>query len=175
MRTEELRETLKEYARDIRLNISSVLTEEGAPGLSSKQIWGVALSCSYATKNQTLIEAIRSDASQILSTEFVEAAKSAATIMAMNNIFYRFNHLAEDKEYSKMPARLRMNVIGKPGIDKVDFELMCLAVSALSGCGACVNSHINEVKKAGLSSEAIQSSVRIASVINAGAQALAIG
>jgi alkyl hydroperoxide reductase subunit D len=151
-----------------------VLTEEGAPGLSVQKIWGVALACAHFTKSQALVAALEKDASQAVRPEFIEAAKGAATIMAMNNIYYRFTHLADDKEYTKMPARLRMSIIGKPGIDKTDFELLCLAVSALAGCGVCVNAHINEVKKAGLSNEAIQSSIRIAAVINATAQALAI-
>ena len=66
------------------------------------------------------------------------AARAAAAIMGMNNIYYRFLHLVEDAEYQTMPARLRMNVIGNPGIDKLDFELLSLAVSAVNGCGLCV-------------------------------------
>ncbi len=59
--------------------------------------------------------------------------------MGMNNVYYRFLHLVEDDEYAKLPARLRMNVIGSPGIDKADFELISLAVSAVNGCGKCVD------------------------------------
>jgi len=172
---EKLRETIKEYAKDIRLNLSSVLTVEGAPGLTLAQIYGTALACSCYTKRDVLKDALTQDAKDHLTPEWIEAAKSAATIMAMNNIYYRFTHLVTDPEFKKLPARLRMSVIGKPGIEKADFELMCLAVSALEGCSACVNSHTEEVKKAGMSLEAIQSSVRIASVINATAQAISIG
>lgn len=174
MKVEALKETIPDFGRDIRLNLSTVLTEDGAPGLNTQQIWGVALACAYYTKNQQLVEAVSADASSHLTPEFIEATKSSATIMAMNNIYYRFLHLSDDKEFSKLPAKLRMNVIGKPGIEKLDFELMCLAVSALSGCGMCINSHVNEVKKAGLSNEGVQSSVRIAAVVNATAQALTI-
>ncbi|MBX7232548.1 MAG: carboxymuconolactone decarboxylase family protein [Bdellovibrionales bacterium] len=174
MNTEELKNTLKDYARDIRLNFSTVLTEEGSPGLELQRIWGVALACSYFTKNQALIQTLEKEGEKILTNEFIDAARGAASIMAMNNIYYRFTHLVEEREFTKMPVKLRMNIIGKPGIDKVDFELMCLAVSSLAGCGACINSHIHEVQKAGLSHEAIQSSIRIAAVINAMAQALSI-
>jgi alkyl hydroperoxide reductase subunit D len=175
MHMTELADTIKDYGRDIRLNLSSVLSEEGAPGLSKQQIWGVALACAYYTKNEKLVGAIQSDAAaEALSPEYIEASKAAATIMAMNNVYYRFLHLSDDKNFSKMPARLRMNVIAKPGIEKKDFELMSLAVSALAGCGMCINSHVNEVAKAGISSEGSQSAVRIASVINAAAQALSI-
>lgn len=175
MNLNELKENIKDYGRDIKLNLSSVLSEEGAPGLSSTQIWSVALAIAYTTKNPLLIEAIATEAKEKLSSEYVEAAKAASTIMAMNNIYYRFLHLSEDKEFSKMPARLRMNVIGKPGIERRDFELLCLAVSSVNGCGSCINSHIQEVKKGNITNEGVQSSIRIASVINAAAQALTIG
>src|SRR6201999_3161706 len=96
-----------------------------------------------------------------LSPEALNAAKAAAAIMAMNNIYYRFTHLASNAEYRTLPAKLRMNVIGNPGVDKADFELWSLAVSAVNGCGMCIDSHEHELRKAGLTTEAIQAAVRI--------------
>ena len=87
--------------------------------------------------------------------------------MGMNNVYYRFVHLASNKEYQTMPAKLRMNVIGNPGVEKADFELWSLAVSAINGCGMCIDAHEAELKKNGLSTEQIQTAVRIASVIAA--------
>lgn len=170
-----LRDSLKDYARDIKLNLGQVLTTEGAPGLTDVQIWQIAYATALSTRSQLLIDAVATDAAAYLDDAAREAAKAASTIMAMNNIYYRFLHMAEDAQFRSMPAKLRMNVIAKPGVPKVDFELMCLAVSALSGCGMCINAHIEELKKAVVSAEAIQSSVRIASVINATAQSLSIG
>jgi alkyl hydroperoxide reductase subunit D len=169
-----LSERIPDFARDIRLNLESVLSSEGALGLRPNQIAGIALSCSYAVGDPTLASALESQFAEVLLPEIVTAAKSAASIMAMNNIYYRFLHLAEDKEFSAMPAKLRMNIIGKPGIAKVDFELMCLAVSAIFGCGTCIKAHVQEMKKAGVSNEGVQSVVRIASVIHAAKQALAL-
>ncbi len=100
------------------------------------------------------------------------AAKAAASIMAMNNIYYRFLHLAANKEYATRPAKLRMNVIGAPGIDKADFELFCLAVSAVNGCGMCIDAHEKVLLAAGVSLDTIQTAVRIAAVINAVARSL---
>src|SRR5699024_7456446 len=94
-------------------------------------------------------------------------ARSAAAIMGMNNIYYRFVHLASNKEYGSMPAGLRMSVIGRPGIDKADFELMSLAVSAVNGCGLCIDNHEKVHKQAGVSKEVVQHAVRIASVMHA--------
>ncbi len=171
MSLQTLKNRLGEYAKDTKLNLGSVLSEEGAPDLTTNQIYAIALASAYATKHADVITAIAHEAAGTLSEAELLAAKSAATIMAMNNIYYRFNHLVSDKDYGKMPARLRMNVIGSPGIAKLDFELMSLAVSAINGCGMCMDAHVHEVTKAGSSKQAVQSCIRIASVVNAAAQA----
>lgn len=175
MTIDALKDKIADYARDIRLNLGTVLTVEGAPDLTANQIAGIALSSAYAAKNPTLIAGIEAEFAGTLSDAEREAAKSAASLMAMNNIYYRFVHLVSDKDYATLPARLRMNVIGKPGISKVDFELYSLAVSAINGCGMCVDAHVHEVTKAGISKTGVQSAIRIAAVINAAAQALFIG
>ena len=174
MSLEQLKDQLPDYAKDIRLNLGSVLTTEGAPDLTLNQLYGVALSSAYATRNQSVIEAIKETVSATLSEAEQEAAKAAATIMGMNNIYYRFVHLVGDEEYKKMPAKLRMNVIGSPGIPKVDFELYSLAVSAINGCGMCIEAHNHEVLKGGITKLGVQSAIRIAAVINAAGQALAM-
>lgn len=166
MSLENLKNKLPEFAKDTKFNLMNVFTEEGASGLSQKQIFQVGLGVSYALKNPLLIESILAEANSYLGVSDIEAAKSAATIMAMNNIYYRFTHLVSDKIFSTMPAKLRMNVIGNPGIDKVDFELICIAISAVNGCGMCVDAHYNELTKAGMSKIAIQSAIRIAAVLN---------
>ena len=170
----QLREQMPEYARDIKLNLGSILSTEGAPGLTINQIFGAALATAYATKNTRLIAVIEQESSAILSDAEQQAAKAASVIMAMNNIYYRFTHFAENDSLSKLPARLRMNVIGKPGIEKLDFEIYSLAVSAYNGCEMCVKSHIHEVQKAGLSIEGVQSVARIAATISATAQAVSL-
>lgn len=174
MSIEQLKNKLLESAKDIKLNLSTLLTEEGSPDLIKNQMGGIALASAYATKNIALIESILSEVSSYLTEPEVHAAKSAATIMAMNNIYYRFIHLVNDKSFSIMPAKLRMSVIGNPGIDKVNFELNCLAVSAINGCGMCIEAHTHELTKADVSKLAIQSSVRIAAVLNAAAMGIDI-
>lgn len=171
MSVDLIKNQLGDFAKDIRLNVGSVLTEEGAPGLTRRQIQLVALSVAFSLKHSGLIEAVRATFSD-LTQEDVNAAKSAATIMAMNNIYYRFVHMTGDAEYKKLPARLRMNVIANPGVNKDDFELMSLAVSAINGCEMCVQSHVGQLTKAGFSKEGIQSSARIAATLNATVQAL---
>ena len=164
---ESIREALPGYARDLQLNLGSVLTPAGAPGLSERQIWAVALAAASASRNAEFTRRLQALAAQHLDAAHVSAAHAAAALMAMNNVYYRFLHLVEDEEYAKLPARLRMSIIGNPGIAKVDFELLSLAVSAVNGCGLCVTAHERKLREGGVSREQIQSAVRIASVIHA--------
>ena len=168
----EIRTQIPDFGRDTRLNLESVLTEDGAPGLTRAQIFGIALASSYSLASPSLVSAMLAEGD--LTEQTVEACKAAATIMAMNNVYYRSMHLMEDAEIKKLPARLRMSVIGKPGIEKVDFELMCFAVSALAGCGQCLTAHLHELRKAGISNEGAQSTLRIASTLSAADRALRI-
>ncbi len=164
---EEWREALPDYARDLKLNLGTVLTPTGAPGLNEKQIWSIALASAIAARNTSFARDVEVQAKAHLADVEVDGAKAAAAIMAMNNIYYRFLHLVEDNEYQSMPARLRMNVIANHGIDKLDFELISLAVSAVNGCGLCVTSHEKKLRQHDVSREAIQSAVRIAATVHA--------
>ena len=128
-----IRDAIPDYARDLKLNLGSVLAPTGAPGLSERQIWAVALASAIASRNVAFTRDLEALAREKLDEPYVNAARAAAAIMGMNNIYYRFLHLVEDEEYQKMPARLRMNVISNPGSDKLDFELLSLAVSAING------------------------------------------
>lgn len=169
MALDQVRDLIPDYAKDLKLNLSS-LTRETA--LSQQQLFGTMLACAFAAGNATLIKHVNEEVQAKLSPEAIEAAKAAAAIMGMNNIYYRFVHLASHADYQSMPAKLRMNVIGKPGIEKVDFELFSLAVSAINGCGMCIDSHDAILRKAGMTIMAIQASVRIASVLHAIARTL---
>ncbi len=162
-----VRDRIPDYARDLRLNLATVLTPQGAPGLSESQLWMTALASAIASRNAELARAIEAAATTKLTPAEAEAARAAAAIMGMNNVYYRFVHLVEDEEYARLPARLRMNVIGSPGIAKADFELMSLAVSAVNGCGKCVTAHERVLRQHEIGREAVQSAVRIASVIHA--------
>lgn len=170
MTIETLKNMIPDYAKDIKLNLSSMANEET---LSEQQLWGTFLASALATGNETVIANIAAEAGTHLTPEASNAAKAAAAIMGMNNIYYRFVHLAANKEYQTMPAKLRMNVIGNPGVEKTDFELWSLAVSAINGCGMCIDAHENTLKQHGISTAQIQTAVRIASTINAVAAVIA--
>jgi len=166
MNLESIKARIPDYAKDLRLNLDSVLSESGAPGLSAKQIAIVALASAIASRHEPLTQAIAAQVSGVLSPAEADGARAAAAIMAMNNIYYRFTHLVGEREYETMRASLRMNVMANPGCDKIDFELASLAVSAINGCGKCVDSHEKTLRKHEISAQAIQSAVRIASVLH---------
>ena len=164
MSLDALKNRLPDHAKDIKLNLSSLARETV---LDDQKKYGVFLASAYAVGERETLNDIVSEVEDKLSAEALSAAKAAASIMGMNNVFYRFNHLVSASDYKTMPAKLRMNVIGNPGVDKADFELWSLAVSAINGCGMCIDAHEHELRKAGLTTEQIQASVRIASVVNA--------
>ncbi len=164
MSIEALKDTIPDYAKDIKLNLSSLATDET---LSPAQLWGTFLATALATKNDAVIQAIQAEATNHMTEEEMTAAKAAASIMAMTNIYYRFLYLSSDPVYQTLPAKLRMSIIAKPGVDAVDFDLWCTAVSVINGCGACIDSHEKKLRSHGVSSEQVQTSVRIASVIHA--------
>ena len=158
---------LPDYAKDLRLNLESVLGEGGAPGLSRKQIAIVALASAIASRHAPLTEAIAQFASRHADANELDGARTAAALLGMTNIYYRFLHLVENDEYATLRAGLRMNAMANPGCDKIDFDLASVAVSAINGCGSCVASHERTLRKHGVSAQAVQSAARIAAVIHA--------
>jgi alkyl hydroperoxide reductase subunit D len=162
-----IKNLIPDYAKDLKLNLSSVLTPEGAPGLNPQQILATALASSVAARSEALLREIEALAAAHLDAAQITAAKAAAAIMGMNNVYYRFTHLVGNDEYARLPTKLRMNVIASPGVEKTDFELYSLAVSAVNGCGTCMASHERVVRKGGVSAEGVQSAIRIAAVMHA--------
>ena len=164
MTLDALKNRIPDYAKDLKLNLSSLAMENV---LNEQQRAGTFIACALASRNAETIEAIMGEFAPKLSPQALDAARAAASIMAMNNIYYRFTHLASSPDYRQMPAKLRMNVIGKPGVEKADFELWSLAVSAINGCGMCIDAHDKILREAGVTAEQIQAAVRIAAVVHA--------
>jgi alkyl hydroperoxide reductase subunit D len=165
MKLETLLETIPSYAKDLKLNFSSVVLQQTE--LNPPQAWGTVVASAIASRNQPLVAAALEEAATQLSPQALDAAKAAAAIMGMNNIYYRFLHLSSNEKYQSMRAGLRMNVMRTHGIDPLDFELWSIAVSAINGCGACVDSHEKLLRDKGGSEDKILAAVRIASVVHA--------
>ncbi len=167
MSLDALRESLPAYAKDLSLNLSSLA---GETLLNEQQKWGCFLASAYAAGQADVIRALE-DAP--LSPEARTAAKAAAALMAMNNVYYRALHLMQNPEYRALPSRLRMNFMANPGVERVDFELWCTVVSAINGCGACLDSHEAELRQRGMINTHVQAGLRIGAVVNAVSRVLA--
>jgi lipoyl-dependent peroxiredoxin subunit D len=169
MTLEALLERLPDFAKDLRLNWSSLMN---ASELNDRQRWGCFIAAAYGARSPQLLTAVEAEAAAHVPPEVATAAKGAAAIMSMNNIYYRFHHLSGNEKYAAMPARLRMNIMRAHGADHLDFELWSLVVSAINGCGKCVSSHERVLLEKGVSEEVILAAVRIASVVHGVATSL---
>jgi alkyl hydroperoxide reductase subunit D len=168
MSIDALRESIPAYAKDLSLNLSSLAAETT---LNEQQKWGSFIAAAYAVGQSDVVKAIEGAAQ--LSDEARTAAKAAAAIMGMNNVYYRALHLMKNQEYRTLPARLRMNILANPGVPKVDFELWSTAVSAVNGCGMCLDAHEEELRKHGVPATQVQAALRIAAVVNAVSRVMA--
>jgi len=165
MNLDTLIESLPQYSKDLKLNFSSVVRQQSE--LTEQQLWGTVVASAIASRNEQLIAAAVDEAATHLTPEALDAAKAAAAIMGMNNIFYRFKHLTSNEKYSTMRGGLRMNVMRTHGIEPLDFELWATVVSAINNCAACVDAHEKTLREKGFSEEKILAAVRIASVLHA--------
>ncbi len=163
MKLSDITDKLPEYAKDLKLNLSTALR---GTELTEQQLWGTLLCAAHCTKDPRLIEAAQNECEEHLSVEAKDAARGAAAIMGMNNVFYRFTHFCSNEKYRKSPARLRMNIMQKHGVEASDFELWSLAASAINGCGMCVDSHERSVREHGLGDEQVMAAIRLASTVN---------
>lgn len=165
MTMEELISGLPAYAKDMKLNYSSLVKQNTE--LTAQQLWGTIVAAAIATRNPELTAASIAEAEAAgLTPQVIEAVKAAATIMGMNNIYYRFHHLTKNEKYATLPAKLRMNVLRGHGVDAVDFELWCLVVSAVNACDKCVDSHERVLREKGATEELINAAVRVTSIIH---------
>ena len=125
-----------------------------------------------ATRNPELIRAVLVDAGEIVDAAVIADAQAAATLMAMNNVYYRFRHMIGKDSYANKPARLRMNWMANPRSNKADFELFSIAVSAINGCEMCLRSHEEVIVKHNLTEDQVHDTVRVAATLQATAIAL---
>ncbi|HTD40383.1 MAG TPA: carboxymuconolactone decarboxylase family protein [Mucilaginibacter sp.] len=153
------------YLRDLKLNLASTLTSEH---LNTKECALIGLSSAINNNNKVLTQFFTRYAEEQGATaaETAEAA-GCASLLASNNVFYRFRHFTQKEKYSQIPARIRMQLMMKPVTGKEFFELMSLAISAINGCEMCVNAHEESLIKMGTTEERIFDAVRIASLVTA--------
>lgn len=165
MALEALAAALPAYAGDLALNLGSLLEETL---LTDQQKWGCFVACAHAVATPAVVKAIEAAAAEAgLTPQAKSAAKGAAAIMAQNNIYFRALSLLKNQEYRALRTRLRMKIVSDPGVERIDFDLWCLAVSAIHGCPDCLDAHEGNLKQRAVDPVVIQAALRIAAVTHA--------
>ena len=171
MALEALAQSLPPYAADIAANLTALTAETL---LSEQQKWGCFVASAHAVVTPAALQAIEAAAADAgLSAEAKSAARGAAAIMAQNNVYFRALALMKNQDYRALRSRLRMSLAFKPGLPMNDFDLWCVAVSAIHGCPDCLDAHEGALRQRGVSAEAVQSALRIAAVVHAVSRVLA--
>jgi alkyl hydroperoxide reductase subunit D len=160
-------QSIPEYAKDTKLNLDAVIKRSTLP---VEEAEAIALAAAFATGNSKLWTWIHS---QITDRTEADAALTAASIMAQNNVWYPYVEMADDPQLTGLPAQLRMNAIASHGgTTKSNFEAFSLAASIVGKCHFCVRAHYETLKQEGYTVEQLRDIGRIASVMNSVAKVL---
>lgn len=177
MSIENLAARIPDFADDLRRNLLSLA---GTTVLTEQQLWGTFLACAAATRSEPVFDAVSDEARARLSDDACDAALAAASVMAMNNVVFRARGWLDeeydgDRGYGKVRTGLRVNLTGRPGVHRIDYELFTLAVSAVNGCRHCTLAHEKTVRAGGLSREQVMEAVKVAGTLQGVAQAVWTG
>lgn len=161
---DQLKEGLPDYAKDTKLNLDAVIKRSTLDPLEAQC---VALAAVFATGNSKLWTWISTQIAASGDAD-VAAAITAASLMAMNNVWYPYVEMADDEQLKGLPAQLRMNAIATHGgTTKARFEAYSLAASIVGKCHFCVRAHYDTLKKEGYNVEQLRDIGRIAAVMTA--------
>jgi len=158
---DQLKDSLPEYAKDIKLNLDAVVNRST---IDSDQATYLAVAAAFATGNGKLLAFIAAGAIDEVERN---AALTAGAIMAQNNVWYPYVEMADDPALSGLPAQLRMNAItSHGGTTKAKFEAYSLASSIIGRCHFCVKAHYETLKQEGYTVEQLRDIGRISATIN---------
>ena len=165
-----IKDRIPNYAKDLRLNLDAVINRSS---LTPAHAAGAALAAAFAAKSPALISALQDNST--LEPTHRDAALTAAALMGMNNVWYPFVEMAADPELKTMRPELRMNAYASHGgVDRTSFELYALAASIIGKCEFCVQSHYRLLRENGFTTQQLRDVGRIAAVVNAVVQVLAV-
>jgi len=158
-----LEEGKSRYLADLKLNFKNSFESDY---LSKKEIALLGVALAVNATNKILRAFFADNARQEgASPEEIAEAVACASLLSANNVFYRFRHFVNKEKYNEIPARIKMNIMGRPVTGKEFFELISLAVSAVNGCEMCVKSHEASLIELGAKEERIFEAVRLGAVI----------
>ncbi|WNJ19249.1 carboxymuconolactone decarboxylase family protein [Pontibacter sp. G13] len=151
------------YLKDMKVNIKNVLVSEH---LSEKETALLALSIAVNEQNAPLRAYFAQLAADKEATaEEIAEATACASLLASNNVTYRFRHMINKEGYNNLRMGIKMTIMGRPVTGKEFFELMSLAVSAVNGCEMCVGAHEESLIKLGATEARIWDAIRLSGVV----------
>lgn len=161
---DQVKESIPDHAKDIKLNLDAVMNRSG---LDEVDAHACAFAAAIAANNGDLAFEISMNG-PLMGTDEREAAKTAAALMGMNNVYYPFVEMTEDPDLKGLPPGLRMNAYANHGgVSKKKFEMYALAASIVGKCHFCVKNHYDVLKKEGMTVSELQAVGKIAAVIAA--------
>jgi lipoyl-dependent peroxiredoxin subunit D len=157
---DQIKSALPEYAKDTKLNLDAVINRST---LAKEEAEACALAAAVATGNGKIVSVLLGNIENAVERD---AAMTAASLMAMNNVWYPYLEMADDANMSGLPAQLRMNAIASHGgTTKARFEAYSLSASIVGKCHFCVKAHYETLKKEGYTVEQLRDIGRIAAVM----------
>jgi alkyl hydroperoxide reductase subunit D len=157
---DQIKEALPEYAKDTKLNLDAVINRST---LDLNEAEACALAAAVATGNGKIVSLLMGNIEDQVE---MQSALTAASLMAMNNVWYPFVEMVEDANLAGLPAQLRMNAIATHGgTTRARFEAYSLAASIVGRCHFCVKAHYDTLRKEGYSVEQLRDIGRIAAVM----------
>lgn len=161
---EVLEQVNSKQIKDLRINLKNSLE---TTALTRKEGLLIALSIAINERHAPLIRTFTELAAEQGATEEEIAEMHAcASLLATNNVVYRFKHFMQGvEEYQEQPVKVKMGIMMKPVTGKEFFELVSTAISAVNGCEMCVRSHVASLEKLGSTPTRIFDAIRLAGIV----------
>ena len=159
---DQVKESIPDHAKDIKLNLDAVINRSG---LDEVDAHACALAAAISAGNGELAFEIGMNG-PLMGTPEREAAKTAAALMGMNNVYYPFVEMTGDENLKGLPPGLRMNAYATHGgVSKKKFEMYALCASIVGKCHFCIKSHYDILKGEGMTVQQLQAVGKIAAVV----------
>ena len=164
MTIDDLKSEIPEFAKDIKLNLSSLIINSE---YDEELVYGCAYASSLAVGDKKISEVFEDECSSRFGIEFIKAVKTTVTIMTLNNVWYKYRDSMPSTEMKMAPQKMRVNAMANhAGLEKILFESLSLCISAINGCTFCIKAHSDLLLENGKTKDYIFNIGRIASVIS---------
>ena len=163
MTIDDLKNGVPEFAKDIKLNLSSLIINSE---YEEELVYGCAYASSLAIGNKKISDVFEEECNKRFGSEFIKSVKATVVIMTLNNVWYKYRDSMPTTEMKMAPQKMRVNAMANhAGLEKILFESLSLCVSAINGCTFCVKAHSDLLLDNGKTKEYVFNIGRIASVI----------